>query len=65
MANEKLPTHDDYDRFLDFVRTYHGEYILDKQRNEEEPLPLFEYLNTHFFWLVQQYKDSQNLLKHN
>ena len=38
---------------------------LEKQRDDEDPLGLFEYLNTHFFWLVQQFKDSQNLLKHN
>ena len=65
MKNKELPTHDAYDKFLNFVRLYHGEYILEKQRDNEEPLGLFEYLNTHFFWLVQQFKDSQNLLKHN
>ncbi len=63
--NSELPTHDDYDKFLDFVRLYHGEYVLEKEREDQEPLGLFEYLNTHFFWLVKQFKDSQNLLKHN
>ena len=63
--NSELPTHDDYDKFLDFVRLYHGEYVLEKEREDQEPLGLFEYLNTHFFWLVQQYKDLQNILKHN
>ena len=65
MTDEELPTHDTYDKFLNFVRLYHGEYVLEKQRDDEDPLGLFEYLNTHFFWLVQQFKDSQNLLKHN
>lgn len=63
--SSELPTHDDYDKFLDFTRLYHGEYVLEKEREDQEPLGLFEYLNTHFFWLVKQFKDSQNLLKHN
>jgi len=65
MTDNRFPKHDAYDKFLNFVRLYHGEYILEKQRGDEEPLGLFEYLNTHFFWLVQQFEDSQNLLKHN
>jgi len=63
--SSELPTHDDYDKFLDFVRLYHGEYVLEKEREDQEPLGLFEYLNTHFFWLFKQYEDSQNILKHN
>ena len=63
MTDEELPTHDTYDKFLNFVRLYHGEYVLEKQRDDEDPLGLFEYLNTHFFWLVQPVQRFTKLTK--
>lgn len=62
MADKLTHTYDD---FLKFVSVYHSEYVLECQREGQEPKEEFEYLNQYFFWLVDQYKESQNLLKQN
>tara|TARA_R100000687_G_C6330558_1_gene109437 strand:+ start:148 stop:312 length:165 start_codon:yes stop_codon:yes gene_type:complete len=47
----------DFERFLDFCRMYHTEYVLECQQNKSQPKVFEDYINSYFNFLVDQFKN--------
>ncbi len=52
----------DFDGWLAFSRLYHDEYTLDCQHQGVKALNLESYRKRYFFWLIDEYKTSKNMV---
>ena len=53
---------DDFDSFLKFIRYMHKEANKYAVANGEEPVPYQSYINSRFFFLVDEFKEATRLL---
>ena len=53
---------DDFDSFLKFIRYMHKEAIKSAIAKGRQPMTYEKYINSRFFFLVEQFKEATRLL---